>query len=396
MSEENDGSHILRPAGGARPASSALCPDRPPFQGRQKAGPTDARRHNRALILQNLYPRRRLSRADLARATALTRVTVSEVVADLIREGLVLEVGQTRDARPGKPATLLRLDAESRNVVAVDLSQPAALRGALTNLLGQIVFRDEVPYDVSEQRLDPAVVVGLCRRLVARAGAPVLGIGIASPGIVDRSGQVLAAPNLGWTEVPLALLVRRETEVETRVDNDANSAALAERQFGEGAANMLFIHIARGLGSGVLVDDRLVLGAACAAGEIGHVVVDPGGAPCSCGKRGCLETKIAVPVLQEALRRDPDRLDEVLTTAGGTLGSALSMPIGMLDIPEVVLYGPASVVNETFVRATEAALNARTAASFRTPVTVRRSHLGDDIVLVGAGAAVVRAAIAAV
>jgi len=382
--------HDLTPHPGVPAPMASLSGERSPFVPRRKANPADVRRHNRSLILQVLFPRERLSRADLARATGLTRVVVSDVVSGLLDEGLVVETGRTRESRPGKPGTLLRLDAEARQIVAVDLSQPAVLRGAITNLLGQTVHRDELTAEVGPAGLDPALVVELCRRLVARADAPLLGIGIASPGTVDADGVVLAASNFGWDHVDLAGLVTGATGVPTGVHNDANSAALAERQFGQGSADMLFVQIARGVGAGVMVDDRIITGAAHAAGEIGHVVIDPQGPACSCGKRGCLETEVSVPALSEAIRREPGRRAEIIRAAAERLGGALAMAVGVLDLPEVVVLGPPATGNDDFLSAAEAAVNLRLRSGLRSRIVVRRSHLGEDIVLAGESAAVLR------
>ena len=357
--------------------------------GRLAANPSDVRARNRSLVLDQLFPSGSMSRADIARETGLTRVTVSEVARDLLDEHLIMESGQRISTTRGKRGILLRIDPEGRDVVVVDLSQPNMMIGVVSNLLGQIVYREQRPLVVAGS-VDSGVVVRFCNELLQFADSPILGIGLAVPGTVSQSGTVLSSTSLGWKDVQLADAVRDGTGYAVHVDNDANSAALAEKSFGAVTSDLIFVHVARGLGAGVMVGNEIVGGANSAAGEFGHVVVDAHGAPCRCGKRGCLETVLSVPVLEARIARNPSRRDAILSEAGSVLGSALSMPVGLLDVPYVALYGVTDIVNDVFVSAVNSSLNAYVHNDFRRPVMVRRSRIGDDIVIKGESAAVLR------
>ena len=353
------------------------------------ASPSDVRARNRSLVLDCLFPHGSLSRADIARQTGLTRVTVSEVVRELIDDGLVMESGQRISASRGKRGILLRIDPEGRDIVVIDLSQPNLMVGAVSNLLGQIVYREQRPIDLSVP-LDLGSVVRFSRQLVDLARSPILGIGVAAPGTVSRTGVVLSSSSLRWSDVDVAAALGQANDLPVHVDNDANSAALAEKSFADVQGDLIFVHIARGLGAGVIVGDQIVSGANYAAGELGHVVVDQNGTPCACGKRGCLETMVSVPVIEEKMRKDPAHRDALLAEAGELLGSTLSMPVGLLDVPYVALYGATDVVNDVFVAAVDRSLNASVHSDFRARVVVRRSRIGDDIVIKGESAAVLR------
>src|SRR3978361_1069848 len=164
-----------------------------------KVLPEHARGHNRSLVMQTLYREGQLSRADIARETGLTRVTVSALVADLIGEHLVIEIGQREDVRPGKPATLLDLNRDAFQIIGVDLSEYATFRGGLLDLDGKILVRADRPLQGSIGDEAEAKVISLIESLVEKATRPILGIGVGSPGVVDLAGVVLTAPNLGWT-----------------------------------------------------------------------------------------------------------------------------------------------------------------------------------------------------
>lgn len=346
--------------------------------------PEHARAHNRALVLQALYRGEGLSRADIAREVGLTRVTISDLVSGLIAEGLIVELGLRTDVRPGKPATLLDINRTGFSIVALDLSYDALFRGALTDLDGNVLHREQIDVTGVAGRAAVDAVVELLDRLVANAVKPVLGVGVGTPGVVNAEGAVLSAPNLGWTDVPLQSLLAQHSSLPVQVANDANVAALAERTFGGGEADMILVRVGRGVGAGVVVADAVVQGARSAAGEIGHVVVGTdGGDRCACGKDGCLETWLAIPRLQARLDDGADR-DMVLVEAGQRLGIALAPVVGALNLGEVVLSGPLELLDGPLLASTAETLRNRTMADFHGNLALRMTTLGRDIVVLGA------------
>jgi len=370
-----------------------------------KSLPEHARGHNRSLVLQTLYRSGELSRADLARATGLTRVTISDLVADLIAAGLVVELGQRDEARPGKPATLLGINRTGHCIIGLDLSDAESFLGAVLDLDGGVIEHRETPLDdaTGDEALDRAVE--LAKQLVAAAKAPVLGIGVGTPGIVDLNGVVLTAPNLGWTGVALRERLTTATGLPVFVANDANAATLAELTFGgaeargadggraEGEArdrgNLMVVIAGHGVGAGLIIDGRPIVGSGSAAGEIGHVVVGTdGGLECACGKQGCLETWLATPRLEAAIAADPERRDAVLDEAGRRLGIALAPVVAALNLAEVVLNGPAHLLDGRLIAAAVATLRSRTLEALHGDLQLRMSALGKDIVMRGAAAMV--------
>jgi predicted NBD/HSP70 family sugar kinase len=361
-----------------------------------KSLPEHSRSHNRALVLQTLYRSGTVSRADLARATGLTRVTISELVAQLITENLIVELGQRsqlpgHDARPGKPATLLDINRTGFQILGLDLSDHAVLRGGVLDLDGGILEHREVRLDNATGDVAVQKVLALTRDLIAAASAPIMGIGVGSPGVVDLGGTVLSAPNLGWSDLPLQSMLAEATGLPVLVANDANAAVLAEHSFGGALSDTMLVRIGHGVGAGLLLGGTPLFGNRFAAGEIGHVVVGTdGGAPCACGKVGCLETWLAIPRLQTALAAATDDADRerILRLAGERLGIALAPVVGALDLAEVVLSGPAEQLEGPLTEAALETLRGRTMAEFHGDLTVRMTALGQDIVMRGAAAMV--------
>lgn len=359
-----------------------------------KVLPEHARGHNRSLVLQTLYRAGGQSRADLARETGLTRVTVSDLVAELIAEGYVIETGQREDARPGKPATLLDLDRGAFQIVGIDLSDADRFRGAVLDLDGHVLHRAERA--LTGQTGDAAIqlVTDLTAELVDQLTERPLGIGVGSPGIVDLAGVVLSAPNLGWADVDLQGTLADRFGLPVVVANDANVAALAEHSFGGAASDMMLVKVGHGVGAGLLLGGTPLYGSRFAAGEIGHVVVGTDGGPeCVCGKHGCLESWLAVPRLAQALAAAPDEeaRRRVLVEAGTRLGIALAPIVGALNLSEVVLSGPASLLDGPLAGAVVETLRTRTMDEFHGRLTLRMTTLGEDIVMRGAAAMVLSA-----
>lgn len=344
----------------------------------------DARRHHRSVLLQQLFRSGAASRADLARSSGLTKVTVSDLVAEMLTEGLVEELGAPVEARVGKPPTLVGMAVDSSQVITIDLSSVDTMLGAVMNLAGTVVHRAELPSAGARGDDAVALAIELARTLIARSDRPVLGIGIGSPGVVDDRGVVLDAPNLGWHGTDLAGEVSRATGVPVHVANDANVAALAEHTYG-GAADggLLVLRVGFGVGAGLILEGVLLHGHGAAAGEIGHVTVDDDGDECACGRVGCLETLLAVPRLRARLAAADDQ-DALLAATGARLAEVLAPVIGALNVRELVLTGPLDLLDGPLREAVTTTLRRRVMAVTSDSLTVRTSNLGDDVVLVGA------------
>jgi len=343
----------------------------------------DTRRHHRSVLLQALFREGPASRADLARTTGLTRVTVSDLVGSLIEEGLVEELGAPAESRVGKPPTLVGVATDATYVVALDLSPDHRIAGAVVDLAGRVVTRRELDLEGRTGSKAVALVRKLADELVAASERPVLGIGVGSPGVVDAVGVVLDAPNLGWHGTPLAEDLRRHTGLPVFVANDANTAALGEHTFGQAkGGGLMVLRVGTGVGAGLILEGTLLQGHRAAAGEIGHVVVEPRGEQCACGRVGCLETILAVPHLRRGIEAGSER--KVLAAAGRRLGAALAPVVGTLNLHELVLSGPVDLLDGALRDAAESTIRRRTMPVIGDELVVRTSTLGDDVVLVGA------------
>ncbi|MBB3675902.1 putative NBD/HSP70 family sugar kinase [Modestobacter versicolor] len=362
-----------------------------------KVLPEDARAHNRSMVLQQLFHSGPCSRADLARTTGLTRVTVSDLVSSLMTEGLVTELGLRAEGKVGKPGTLVGLRTDAFQIVAVDLADDERMHGAVLDLSGEVRERRAASVGGRTGEAAVAALVELCRELVAAATHPVLGVGVGSPGVIDHAGTVVQAPNRGWYDVPLAALLHEALGVPVHVANDANTAALGEFTYG-GASDtgLLVLTVGEGVGAGIVLDGALVQGHEHAAGELGHVTavderddVDhaPLGrpAPCACGRMGCLETVLSVPAMRRRTAgQDAAGADTALAAVGRRLGIVLAPVVSAMNLAEVVLSGPRELLDGPLREAALAALQERTMPAISSHVELRMTSLGEDGVLSGA------------
>ncbi len=360
-----------------------------------KVLPEHARAHNRALVLQHLFHSGATSRADLARATGLTRVTVSDLIGELMAEGLVAERGVRTEARVGKPATLVGMCTDDFQIVAVDLADDAWFRGAVMSLVGEVLLRRAVPLEGRSGPEAIEVLAELAAELLAAATRPVIGVGIGSPGVIDRDGVVVEAPNRAWFGVPLARHLADRLGVPVHVANDANTRALGEYTYGGASGEgLLVLTVGQGVGAGIVVDGMLLKGHRDAAGELGHVTVldardlrpgDPEPARCACGRHGCLETVLSVPALRRAVDGlAPPDADAALASVGRLLGIVLAPVVSALNLAEVLLSGPPELLDGPLREAALATVRERTMPVVGDRLAVRMATLGEDAALSGA------------
>ena len=352
-----------------------------PLRVETKVGHQDTRSTNRRVVLQALFRSNGRSRADLARLTGLAPATVSALVADLLDEGLAEELGRG-PAKVGKPSQLLGLNARSRNIICVDLSDSSVLRAAVVNLAGEIVHRIEYPFHGVTGESAVAMTEEVITEAISAASAQILGIGVGTPGVVTPDGTVVEASNFRWLGLDVARRLHDRFGIAVGISNDANAAALAEYSYGSISHNLMVIKIGTGVGSGIVLNGQQYFGESFAAGEIGHIAVEDDGPLCPCGNRGCLETFVSAPSLSAAIGAGEDP-HEVVAQAGRRLGLALAGAVSVLDVHDIVVSGYELPLVDDLCRAALASLRAHTLPGLGCSVDMRPSSFGADLVLLG-------------
>jgi predicted NBD/HSP70 family sugar kinase len=319
----------------------------------------------RTAVLALLARQGQLSRAEVAERLELSPATVTSVIRRLLADGLVTE-GGPRAPQAGRPSIPVALVPHAAHAIGVQV--------ALEHVTVALTRLDATMVHAVTHRFDPAVpgalgeLVGFVKAeagYAAERELPLLGVGVAVPGVVDpETGTLRMSVRLGWTGMPLAALLREVLGLPVFVDNDISAVTAAERLYGPGAdwPDFLLLAIGQGIGLGMVLDGAPYRGAAGAAGELGHMPILADGPVCSCGNRGCLETQASTDALLRrarelgaapdgtlaGLRAAADRGDgaalALLGQAGQLLGRVLAGAVNLLGPRSLVVIGEITVL----------------------------------------------------
>lgn len=395
-----------------------MAPPTPPDTHAVTGAPINLRRLGRVRVLQALSENRCLSRAELVQQTGLARASVGSVIFDLIGAGLVQETADaaTPAIRTGRPPQLLSLVPAAAYALGVDIGHDH-VRTVLTDLVGTPRWDRSERLEVDhhpDRALDTATE--LIDRAVADSGVPQekilgLGIGIACP--VDGSSGELSAEGImpGWVGVRPADELARRTGLAVRIVNDANAGVLAERRFGaaRGSGDVVYLRLSSGIGAGIICGGRMLLGYNGVAGELGHVSVEPHGAVCRCGNRGCLETVASPTAIAALLARswgrpvsDTDLADllrsgdrgtlRAIEDAGDAVGRVLAPAVMMLNPELIVIGGDLASVGEALFEPMRRTIARSIMSSHARVLRIVASTLGDSAGVRGAAALVLDSA----
>jgi glucokinase-like ROK family protein len=382
------------------------------------------RRYHRAVILELVRTSGPISKSELARLGQLRLPIVSEIVDDLVDEGLIGERG-TGLSTGGRPPVLFGLRPRARCAVGINVGT-RDLTLVVVDLNATVENRIKVPSEMAKgpRRLLIRVREAL-RQLFSElpdSFGEVVGIGLALPAPVLSSKGTFSPPSYpGWGELDIGSLVEAEFGLPVLLDNDANAAALGEHLYGagRGKVNMCYIIAHRGIGGAVIVDGVLHRGARGGAGEIGHTAIDLDGPRCGCGRYGCLEAFAGRAAIarraSQALKRagggkisgrEPDELiaedvieaalegDEVarrvLEETGEYLGIGISNLVNLFDPELVVIGGSTMRAGGLILDPAIKVVRRRALPQVAEGVRIVAGNLGEDAGAIGAAALVLR------
>lgn len=363
------------------------------------------RQINLARVFHALREHPESSQRDLGRLTGLDKATISTVVAQLQDLKLVERSEQSKARRVGRPETALSIPRSAGILVGVRL-EPSAIRVVTTTLAGAVLGHCQLAGSLDIDMALKALRATVDRELaeIGEDWSAVRAIGVGIPGLMDRSGRLVLAPNLGWRDVPIRAMLEELFGCPVEVDNDTKAAAIAERLFGMCRRTDDFIYVTgdSGVGGALFLGGRLYRGAGGFAGEIGHtkVVQDGSGTLCGCGRRGCLETYVSEAAILRRLaalgieaadigavaalaEQGHGQVRDLLDEAGRHLGFALSNLVNILNPQLIVLGGNLAVVGAWLMPGLERALMEHALAPLGAEVSVRVSPLGEDAVPMG-------------
>jgi N-acetylglucosamine repressor len=367
---------------------------------------------NVSLLIELVHRSGPTSRADLARQSGLSAPTVSNIVSQLLDRGIFIEVA-VAPSNGGRPPVLLKVDPKAGYVIGIKL-RGDGLTTVVCDLDAQVMATEETPISLVG---DPAAAIQAIeeatRKALRAAAVPrskVLGVGIGLSGVIDSNRGVCKFSHLlQWHDAELAQPLRRRLRLPVWVDNDMNTLAVAEKWAGDAltARDFVTLSVGRGIGLGIVIDRSLYRGATGGSGEFGHMIVEPGGPKCECGRFGCLEALVGEDAMRrrvgERLGREVTREKfialalagdvatlEVLDSAGRKLGLAVANMVTLLNPELLIICGEGTDLGDPFLAPVITAVREQTFADLGRQVDVKVQRWGDDAWAVGAATLVLR------
>lgn len=330
--------------------------------------PGRSRAHNRRVVLDLLRSHGQLGRKQIADMTRLTTQAVANIIDELLTENLLVDLGRLRSGR-GQPPVQFALNPDGAITIGFEISV-SHLVTIILDLHGQIREQSSVALeDTGPVALIPRIVADVAA-IRHRFPAALLGVGVVMPGPFEIEGLSGVGPTTlpGWAGIDASSLLAAQIGVPVVIENDANAAAVGESLFGagQGLSDFCMIYFSGGIGLGMIHDSQPLRGAFGNAGEIGHIVIAPGGRPCACGQAGCLERYASLDALRERLGADASGDLTALMAAGhpallgwleeaaAHLSPAVTMLENILD-PETIILGgelPDPVIDALITRLT--------------------------------------------
>ncbi len=365
---------------------------------------------NRSTVLNTILAEGAISRAALSQLIGLSPASITNLTAELIEQGLIQETKQG-ESSGGRRPILLEINPGGGYVVGLKLTDQQII-GALTDLSAKVLSNQITTLEGSQPEQIVEKIAETVTALLKKARVPrkkLRGVGLGLAGVVDaQNGVSRQHPFFGWRDVPLGAMLQDRLKTLVHIDNDVKALTMAELLYGagQGVSEFLTVTIGRGIGLGIVVGGQLYRGSHGGSGEFGHIVVDPAGPTCSCGKQGCLETFVAEPALllagQGAVEHgelDPfTTLDELInfaesgqsgavklfTAAGQVLGREIANLINIFNPELVLVSGEGTRIGDLIFSPMTAAIKEYTMATLRNDTEVRIDPWGDDAWAVGA------------
>ena len=375
---------------------------------------------NKKNILKIVIEMGPISRIKISKQLKISRPTTSAYISDLIKDGLIEEIGKGESSPSGgKKAVLLQFKRKAGYILGVMIGVKT-IRIALTDLGSNIIEIIKIP---TEEWFGPdAVIDKLVKNLkkiisISKINKEkIIGIGIGATGLVDsKKGLVIFSPNLnGWNNIKLKEIVEEKTGISTFIENECRVQAIAEKKYGlaKNVNNFVCVETGIGIGTGVFIDNKLMVGDKGMAGEVGHIITNlAGNRKCHCGNVGCLETLCSISSLIEDImadikksgrfsdygssRLEPENLyrlyekgNEIVTRNveknAEYLGIGVSNTIKMFNPELIIIHGEVIKFGERYLKKVKESVSKNTFPKVKDNYNIQFSKLGENVGLIGA------------
>ena len=375
---------------------------------------------NKKNILKIVMEMGPISRIDISRHLKISRPTTSAYIGELIKDGLIEEIGKG-DSTPsgGKKAVLLQFNGRAGYILGVMIGVKT-IRIALTDLGSNIIEIIKIP---TEEWFGPDAVIDKLvknlKKIIRKSKVnkeEIIGIGIGATGLVDsEKGLVIFSPNLdGWNNIKLKEIVEEKIGLPTFIENECRVQAIAENKYGlaKDVKNFVCVETGTGIGTGVFIDNKLMTGDKGMAGEVGHIITDlAGDRMCHCGNTGCLETLCSISSLIEDVMADIRKSGKFVDYGGRKLkmedlyrlyengdkivtgnveknaeylGIGISNTIKMFNPELIIIHGEIIKFGNKYLSKVRESVSKKTFPKVKDNYNIQFSKLGENVGLIGA------------
>lgn len=390
------------------------------------SNPKSTKIQNRALVLKMICTGSEISRIDISRQTGLSKMSITNIVNDLINEGFVADQSEKSEpinnASVGRKPIFLVPDTNTYLALGIYISRDFAI-ATLSNLKCEII--NEVKCNFSFEETENSfmdkikVLVNSMLNTHEALGKKVIGIGVACIGPLNiENGVILEPPNFhNLKSIPIKQLLEKEFGYTVLIDNDMNASVLAEKLYGKAKDinNFVYIGVTNGIGAGIIANGSLFNGDMGFSGEIGHITINCDGPKCACGNTGCLELYASIPEIVSQARnsialgmtstlRELETIEWKSIIEHANLGDKLALSlidrlclyisIGLISIvnivdPKIIYLGhDIALAGSLVTRRLESYLKEKTISSRYKSVPIEISSFGDKAPIVGSSAIV--------
>jgi N-acetylglucosamine repressor len=353
---------------------------------------------NRILVLQTLLRNGSMSRLQIAEETRLTPATITNLTGELIEEGFITEIGNIESSTPkaGRRSVAIDLNEDHVHVIGVHIRTDRIEFGVI-NLKGKVKYFKRLPFPSEMNQTDFLVFLTneLEKMIYEQSHIKIYGVGVASVGLINiQDGVILNIQNIGYENVKLTSYLSDALGIPVFLDNNGRCMTVAEKMYGNSssAKDLLFIFIGYGLGAGIVIHDKVFQGGLTGATEFGHMTLIPGGTPCWCGNKGCLERYASESYLLKELNvatsseivdlieQQDERALLLIEEVGERITIVLASFLNMIHVKKVVIAG--ALANDRLVQQLQM-VNQRSFLARQEKVQIEVSKLGEYIGVIG-------------
>lgn len=270
---------------------------------------------NMTLVLNKIRENKAISRIQIAKETGLTAATVTNLTSELLLRGIIVEA-DTGSSTGGRKPIMLKLNTADFAICSAYIS-PNHIEFAVSDFEAEIIYYKSIPLpeeDVARGCVE--FIANQYKYYFEHSHLTPVGIGLGLHGIVDsKNGVSVFAPNMNWSNIPIGDMLREKIDIPVFADNDVRLMTMGEMWYGiaKNVTDLVFVYISSGIGGAIVINGNLYNGFKNGSGEIGHCTIDTDGQLCTCGNRGCVQTKANRSAMLDAVKKNVDNLPTILT-----------------------------------------------------------------------------------